>query len=50
LVQLSTHDETTRSLGLKLVHSFARQLGGALRVDTTDGTAFHLRFPIADAS
>jgi len=38
------------SLGLKLVHNLARQLGGDLRVETTGGTAFHLRFPIAEAS
>jgi len=40
----------TETLGLKLVHSLARQLSGALRFETTGGTTFQLRFPIADGS
>ncbi len=38
------------SLGLQLVRNLARQLHGTIRLDTTSGTAFHLRFPIASAA
>jgi len=33
------------SLGLKLVHSLARQLAGEVQIDRDGGTAFHVRFP-----
>ncbi len=39
----------TDSLGLQLVQNLARQLHGDIRLDTTHGTAFHLRFPITAA-
>ncbi len=37
------------TLGLQLVQNLARQLQGEIRLDTTNGTAFHLRFPITGA-
>jgi two-component sensor histidine kinase len=37
----------TDSLGLQLVQNLARQLRGSVTLDTANGTAFHLRFPIA---
>jgi two-component sensor histidine kinase len=40
----------TDSLGLQLVQNLARQLRGDIRLETTDGTAFHLHFPITAAS
>ena len=36
----------TDSLGLQLVQNLARQLHGDIWLDTSNGTAFHLRFPI----
>jgi two-component sensor histidine kinase len=36
------------SLGLQLVKNLAKQLRGTIRLDTTNGTAVHLKFPVKD--
>jgi len=40
---------TSRSLGLKLVTSLARQLGGTIEIARGPGTAFQIRFPVRSA-
>jgi PAS domain S-box-containing protein len=40
---------TSRTLGLKLVTSLARQLGGAVEIVRGGGTAFQIRFPVRSA-
>jgi len=39
--------EKVDSLGLKLIHLLARQVGGALTLERENGTRFILRFPLA---
>jgi two-component sensor histidine kinase len=38
--------DSTNTLGLQLVKNLARQLCGTIRLETANGTAFHLRFPL----
>jgi PAS domain S-box-containing protein len=40
----------TSTLGLQLVHTLTRQLGGRLSVDRTGGTTFQITFTVRDSS
>ena len=40
--------EKSEALGLRLIKMLSKQINGSLELDRSSGTAFHLKFPLAD--